>query len=86
MAKPEHLYREVATRLAAVKVAAEINFHTNQPEPAFIRACLDAGTMLTLGSDAHSIEEVGDFHAHLELLREAGLAWNDLARHLYAPA
>ena len=86
MAKPEHLYRDVAARLARAGVAAEINFHTNQPEPAFIRACLDQGARLALGSDAHSIEEVGDFHAHLALLRESGLAWDDLAQHLYAPA
>ena len=86
MAKPEHLFREVAERLARAGVAAEINFHTNQPEPAFLRACLAAGTRLALGSDAHQFEEVADFDRHLRLLREAGLGMGDLARHLYAPA
>ena len=85
MAKPEHLFREVAARLARAGVAAEINFHTNQPEPAFIRACLDAGVRLALGSDAHQFEEVADFDPHLRLLRDAGMELNDVARHLYAP-
>ena len=85
MAKPEHLYREVAQRLARAGVAAEINFHTNQPEPAFLRACLDAGVRLALGSDAHRFEEVADFDPHLRLLREVGLEMDDVARHLYAP-
>ena len=85
MAKPEHLFREVAERLARTGVAAEINFHTNQPEPTFLRACLDAGTRLALGSDAHQFEEVADFDPHLRLLREAGLEMDDVARHLYAP-
>jgi histidinol phosphatase-like PHP family hydrolase len=85
MAKPAHLYRTVARKLADAGIAAEINFHTNQPEPDFIRACLDAGTRIALGSDAHSLEEVADFHPHIRILREAGLAVDDLARNLYAP-
>ena len=84
-AKPEHLFSKVAERLARAGVAAEINFHTNQPEPAFLRACLDAGTRLALGSDAHRLEEVADFDRHLRFLREAGLEPRDLAPRLYAP-
>ena len=83
--KPAHLYTAVAAQLAQAGVAAEINFHTNQPEPEFIRACLDAGVRIALGSDAHSIEEVADFYPHIRILREAGLALEDLASHLYAP-
>ncbi len=86
MAKPEHLFRGVAERLARAGVAAEINFHTNQPEPAFLRACLEAGTRLALGSDAHRLEEVADFDRHLRFLRGAGLEPRDLAPQLYAPA
>ncbi len=83
--QPAHLYRPVAERLARAGVAAEINFHTHSPSPAFIRACLEAGTRLALGSDAHCLEEVADFHPHLRLLREAGIPPRDLEKLLYAP-
>jgi histidinol phosphatase-like PHP family hydrolase len=86
MEKPAHLYRAVAGKLAAAGIAAEINFHTNQPEPAFIRACLDAGTRIALGSDAHRLDEVGEFDPHLRILRDVGLEPDDLVRYLYAPA
>ena len=86
MAKPEHLYREVAAMLARAGVAAEINFHTNQPEPEFIRACLDAGVRLAIGTDSHSLDEVADLQPHIRILREAGLKPEDLAEALYAPA
>jgi histidinol phosphatase-like PHP family hydrolase len=79
--KPAHLYPVLAERLAAAGVAAEINYHTNAPEPAFVRACLDRGVRLAFGSDAHDLVEVGEFAPHLALLRQAGVA----RPSLYAP-
>jgi histidinol phosphatase-like PHP family hydrolase/predicted phosphodiesterase len=52
--------------------AAEMNFHTNEPDIAFVRQCLDAGVPLAFGSDAHNLYEIGEFFPHLELLRRAG--------------
>lgn len=52
--------------------AAEVNFHTNDPDPAFVRLCIDRGVPLAFGSDAHNLYEVGEFFPHLALLRQAG--------------
>jgi len=69
---PEHLFRPTAEMLAKHKVAAEINFHTNEPHVDFIRECLSHGVKFSFGSDAHNLAEIGDFAYHLALLKEAG--------------
>jgi histidinol phosphatase-like PHP family hydrolase len=86
LAKPEHLYDAVAERLAARGVAAEVNYHTNVPEPAFFRACLDRGVKLALGTDSHKTTEVGDLHRHVRFLRSLGVDDARLADVLYRPA
>jgi histidinol phosphatase-like PHP family hydrolase len=53
-------------------VAAEINFHTNEPPEEFFRMCLDEGANLTFGSDSHNLYEVGDFALHLDFLERCG--------------
>jgi histidinol phosphatase-like PHP family hydrolase len=84
--KPEHLYPVIAERLAARGVAAEINFHSNDPEPAFFRECLKRGVRLALGSDAHELAEAGDMAPHLRLLESLGLSPQELPRVLFRPA
>ena len=69
---PENLLLPVADLFAKYKVAAEINYHTNEPSLPFIQACLERGVKFTLGSDAHNLYEVGEFDPHLKLLEEAG--------------
>jgi histidinol phosphatase-like PHP family hydrolase/predicted phosphodiesterase len=69
---PPHLFGPVVGLLRAAGVAAEINFHTNDPDPEFIRLCIEGGVPLTFGSDAHNLYEIGEFFPHLQLLREAG--------------
>ena len=61
-------------------IAAEINFHHNRPDPVFTRKCLDAGVKISLGSDAHSLYELGAFLPHLHFLREIGYDgdWRDI--------
>ena len=70
--RPAHLYSYVAKMLAGYGVAAEINYHNNEPDPEFFRMCWEENVRLVLGSDAHSLHEVGDLHPHLRLLREIG--------------
>lgn len=53
-------------------VAAEVNFHTNEPSPDFVRLCVESGVKLTFGSDAHTLCAVGELSPHLELLRQCG--------------
>ena len=69
---PEDLFAPVVKLLRDANVAAEINFHTNEPPPEFFRICIEAGVKLTFGGDAHLLREIGEFQPHLKLLREIG--------------
>ena len=69
---PEDLFAVVVKLLREAKVAAEINFHTNEPPPEFFRMCIEAGVKLTFGGDAHLLREIGEFQPHLDLLRDIG--------------
>jgi histidinol phosphatase-like PHP family hydrolase len=71
---PKSLYEVVADLLAEGGVAAEINYHTNEPDPEFFAICLRKGVTLSLGSDAHALFEVADLHPHLQFLDELGVA------------
>jgi histidinol phosphatase-like PHP family hydrolase/predicted phosphodiesterase len=72
----ERLFRSTAELLRRSGTAAEINFHHNQPPVAFVRLCLDMGIKFSLGSDAHSLYEIGEFADHLKLLEDAGVTGN----------
>jgi len=71
---PEELFEPVARMLREKGVAAEINFHTNEPPREFLRLCLEAGVRITLGSDAHEHREIGEFWPHLRLLEDLGVS------------
>ena len=82
---PRDLFPELARRLKASGVAAELNFHIEEPAPDFARACLEAGVRLSLATDSHDLVEVADFWPHLRLLRALGVADSDLDRILWRP-
>jgi Icc protein len=83
--EPAHLYGWMAERLARAGVAAEINFHTNTNEPAFIRECVARGVRIALGSDSHDLAEVGEFYPHLEVLKQAGVSPDQYGDVLFSP-
>jgi histidinol phosphatase-like PHP family hydrolase len=83
--QPRGLYVPLAGLLAEHGVAAEVNFHTNRPDPRFVAACVERGVKIALGSDSHDLAEVGEFHPHLEVLRRAGVRNEDLPDILYQP-
>jgi histidinol phosphatase-like PHP family hydrolase/calcineurin-like phosphoesterase family protein len=70
---PKHLYPVVAEMLADSGVAAEINFHAYQSDADFIRTCIEKNVKIALASDAHAIQEVGEFIPHINLLKQAGV-------------
>ncbi len=72
--KPQHLFTAVAERLAATGKAAEVNFHGNEPEPAFFRACLDRGVKIAFGTDSHNLLEPADLARHLRFMRDLGVS------------
>lgn len=69
---PKELYIPVADLLKETGTAAEINFHTNTPDPEFVLLCIERGVKIAFGSDAHNLYEVGEFHPHLELINNIG--------------
>ena len=73
---PEALFLPVAKLLRKHRVAAEVNFHGNEPPPGFVRLCLELGVKLSFGSDTHNLYEVGELAPHLQLLRDIGFSGN----------
>lgn len=71
-AAPTHLWADVVKLLKQHGVAAEINFHVNQPVPELFAGCLEAGVPISFGGDAHGLWEVGEFHPHLDLIKQIG--------------
>ena len=72
VATPERLFEPTVEILRRHHIAAEINFHTNDPSPEFVAMCIERGVSLVLGTDSHNLYEVGYFAPHLALLREIG--------------
>jgi histidinol phosphatase-like PHP family hydrolase len=70
---PSELHRAVARLLKEHGVAAEVNFHYNDPDPEFFRVCREEGTRIVMGSDGHKLDEVGDLQPHLRMLRQIGV-------------
>lgn len=80
---PKHLYRPMVEMLKGYGVAAEMNFHTNRPDPEFFSACIEKGVKISLGTDTHNLLEVGEFHPHLALLKKIGVSKDMLNSILY---
>ncbi len=81
---PERLLDPTVALLKANGVAAEINFHANEPDPDFFARCLAAGVRVSFASDAHALWEVGEFALHLDLLARCGCP-GDPASVLWRP-
>jgi len=80
---PKGLYRPMAKMLKGYGVAAELNFHTNRPDPEFFSVCLEEGVKISLGSDTHNLLEAGEFSQHLTMLKKIGVSEDNLGRILY---
>lgn len=74
MTTPSELFEPLVRMLAKNEVAAEINFHTNEPPEEFFSLCIESGVQLTLGSDSHNLYEIGEFSLHLDFLQRCGVA------------
>jgi len=70
---PQEFFRLIARLLAEHTVTAEINYHTNSPDPEFFSICLELGVKLSIASDAHNLLEVGELKPHLEFLETLGV-------------
>lgn len=69
---PHDVVTQIVSMLAETGTAAELNLHhTSVPDVSFLRACIDRGVRIALGSDAHETRNAGDLHEHLRILSEA---------------
>ncbi len=68
--RPRHLYKRVAKSLSNHGVAAEINFHTNEPDIEFFKTCVENGVKIAFGSDSHRLSEVCSFENNIKMLNE----------------
>lgn len=66
--RPTHLYNRVAKSLQKHGIAAELNFHTNEPDWEFFKICIENGVKIAFGSDAHVLHEVCAFGKNIEML------------------
>jgi len=71
---PEDLFEPVAEKLVQAGVAAEINFHTNHPQPEFVELVLKKGGKLSFGTDSHNLCEAGYLKPHYEFCKQLGIA------------
>jgi len=71
---PVQLFRPTIKMLVEHHVAAELNFHHNEPPEEFFKMCLNSGVRLTLGSDSHALWQVGEFARHLQFLENIGFS------------
>jgi histidinol phosphatase-like PHP family hydrolase len=69
---PERLFAPTLELLREHGVAAEVNCHGNAPPHRFFRMCVEAGVKLMLGSDAHSLAQIGELAPALRFLHELG--------------
>ena len=81
---PRHLYPVVAGLLADSGVAVEVNFHTDRPDPEFIKLCAEKEVKIALASDTHDLAEAGEFWPHVNVLRQAGITPKMFADTLFS--
>ncbi len=81
---PRHAYKEVVEILKKCGMAAELNFHYNNPEEEFFKMCVENGVKISMGSDAHSLFEVCDLSEHFSMLRSI-CGSTDLQKVIYYP-
>ena len=63
--------------LARAGIAFEVS-NRYPPHERFVRRAVDRGVRLSLGSDGHGVEQVGDIEAPLALARQLGVKDEDL--------
>lgn len=79
---PKDLSEKVVKLLKDSGVAAEVNFHTQEPSAEFFEKCVNAGVKLSLSSDSHNMYEFGELWPHIKLLEKIGVSASDIKRVL----
>ncbi|MFC1714569.1 PHP domain-containing protein [Candidatus Poribacteria bacterium] len=79
MEVPREVVHPIVRRAKEKGVAIEINGHTQRdPDEYFVRACINEGVKLAMGTDTHSITEIGNFSYQRELLAKLGVSEEEM--------
>ena len=70
--------KEFAKLAAEREVAIELNSKYRVPDEEFLRACLREGVKLSIGTDAHTVAEVGRIDWPMAMLRRVGARPEDM--------
>jgi len=79
---PDGIAKKIVKLLKAEKLAAEINFHSQENENKFVEMCVNSGVKLSLSSDCHNMYELGELWPHLQILKKAGVSAGDFKKIL----
>lgn len=71
-------YEAVFSRAAASGKAVELHCATRTPDPDAVKIGLRLGVKFSIGSDAHSLDRVGEVSWALDLLESLGATENDV--------
>lgn len=69
---------EIAKLFSASEKAVEVNSLYHVPDLQFLKICLKEGVKVSVGSDAHRLEDVGNVKWSVQLLKKAGGTAEDL--------
>jgi putative hydrolase len=69
---------EIAKLFSAHGKAVEINSSYHVPDLEFLKICLKEGVKISIGSDAHRFEDVGNVAWSIWLLKKAGATVEDI--------
>lgn len=69
---------ETARLFSAAGKAIEVNSYYHVPDLEFLKTCVKEGVKVSVGSDAHTLEDVGNVEWSMRLLRKAGITAKDV--------
>jgi putative hydrolase len=75
---PQDEITEFVKLTAEMEVAIELNSKYRVPDENLLRACLREGVKLSIGTDAHTVAEVGRIDWPMAMLRRVGAKQEDL--------
>ena len=73
------IVRQIVMEAKNAGVAMELNGHFVIPTDAdMLKACAEYGVPVSVGTDSHTLNEIGDFSYHLATIEDAGLSLADI--------
>ena len=75
---PLEYIAEVIDIIKETDMIIEINYHHKDPNDEFLRLCIERKVKMTPTSDAHKLEEIGNFNWYIERITKLGFKTNEV--------